>query len=64
MRLSSIKRIIQTIEDAGVDIEKEFFVADHDVLYIPVHERESKLAKRLQKLGCHWDENSDSWAVF
>jgi hypothetical protein len=48
----------ETLDDGGV------FEMQHDILYIPWFEKTGSVAMALENAGCHWCDESESWASF
>lgn len=44
--------------------ETTYVDMEHDILYLPHFEKDDKIAKELEALGCHWDEEAGSWAMY
>lgn len=63
MTIKEFRQILQVLEIPKVG-DNESFDADHDIIYIPWGRKTGETAERLEAIGCHWDENADSWAIF
>ncbi len=68
MNMLQIKKAIQLIEEAGIDIDKKYLDAEHDIIYFPFSLEEipedSELGSAFEELGLHVDSEYDCWATF
>ena len=48
----------QTLEDGGC------FDMQHDILYLPWGEKTGPVAEALEAAGCHYEDETQSWASF
>jgi len=67
MNLEEMRKIVIALDVAqrgGQLKHGGYFDMQHDIIYIPWEERIGLVAEMLEAAGCHWDEESESWAHF
>lgn len=62
--LNQVREVIEILVAAELNPESAYFDMDHDVLFVPWHEKDGDVAKALEKVGCHWSEEAGSWASY
>lgn len=63
MTIERMHKVIKILEEAGVD-ESKYFDSDHDIIFIPYHDKDDNIASQLEDVGCHWDSDAGCWASF
>lgn len=65
MELRDMKVLCDLLVEQTEGLDKyPMFCAEHDIIYIPVFEKDVLYADQLEELGCHWDSDVGSWAVY
>lgn len=64
MRVNRFAEVLQLLIEAG--FEGEFLQADHDIIYLPVHEQHpvhEDFENKLSEAGAFWSDEYDCWCV-
>lgn len=65
MRVGRFAEVIKLLVEGG--FEGEFLAADHDVIYLPVHDPHpvhEDFENKLKEAGAHWASEFDCWVVY
>jgi hypothetical protein len=58
-----MRKVMAALE--GQDLPGDgFFDMQHDILYLPWSEKEGVVAEALAAAGCHYVDETESWASF
>lgn len=63
MKFEEIRAIVTALEGQILP-NHGYMDAQHDILYLPWDQPAGPVAEALEAAGCHWDEETEGWALF